>query len=95
VQVRAWTIAKLPNDSFSIDNAIMLYNSGRWPLCIDPQRQANKWIRNMEAKRAIKAVKQSQSSFVRTIESAIQFGTPVLLENVPEADVVLGLFDLC
>ncbi len=42
VQIRAWTIAKLPNDSFSIDNAIMLYKSNRWPLMIDPQGQANK-----------------------------------------------------
>ena len=84
VQIRSWTIAKLPNDSFSIDNAICLYNSGRWPLCIDPQRQANKWIRNMEAARSVKVVKQTQATFVRTIESAIQFGQPVLLENVPE-----------
>ena len=36
---------KLPNDSFSIDNAIMLERSNRWPLMIDPQNQANKWRR--------------------------------------------------
>ncbi|RLN75627.1 hypothetical protein BBJ28_00023466 [Nothophytophthora sp. Chile5] len=36
VQIRAWTIAKLPNDLFSIDNAIMLQRSNRWPLMIDP-----------------------------------------------------------
>ena len=85
VAIRNWVINKLPNDSFSVDNAIMMSNSGRWPLCIDPQRQANKWIRNSEAARGVKVVKQSQGSFVRTIESAIQFGNPVLLENVPEA----------
>jgi dynein heavy chain len=28
---------KLPNDSFSVDNAIILKNSTRWPLLIDPQ----------------------------------------------------------
>jgi dynein heavy chain len=27
---------KLPNDSFSIDNAIIRENSTRWPLLIDP-----------------------------------------------------------
>ena len=85
VAVRNWVINKLPNDSFSVDNAIMMTNSGRWPLCIDPQRQANKWIRNSEAARGLKVVKQSQATFVRTIESAIQFGNPVLLENVPES----------
>jgi dynein heavy chain len=84
VQIRAWTINKLPNDSFSIDNAIMLYKSKRWPLMIDPQGQANKWVRNTEAENGLKVVKQNQSNFVRTIENAIQFGAPVLLENVPE-----------
>lgn len=43
--VREWVIAGLPNDAFSIDNAIMAMTARRWPLCIDPQKQANKWIR--------------------------------------------------
>lgn len=34
--------------SFSIDNAIIVSNARRWPLMIDPQAQANKWIKNME-----------------------------------------------
>ena len=84
VVIRDWVISKLPNDSFSIDNAIMLTKSKRWPLMIDPQRQANKWVRNKEAPNGLKVVKQSQSTFVRTIENAIQFGTPILLENLPE-----------
>ena len=47
VRVRSWTIARLPNDKFSIDNAIIMNGSKRWPLMIDPQGQANRWIRNM------------------------------------------------
>jgi dynein heavy chain len=43
-----WTnTQQLPNDNFSIDNAIILKNSSRWPLMIDPQIQANNWIKNM------------------------------------------------
>ena len=30
-------INRLPNDSFSIENGIMLFRSNRWPLMIDPQ----------------------------------------------------------
>ncbi|CAF5028300.1 unnamed protein product, partial [Rotaria magnacalcarata] len=45
VVIRAWNIAGLPSDSFSIENGIILSNSRRWPLMIDPQGQANKWIK--------------------------------------------------
>ena len=48
VAIRHWTLNALPNDSFSIENAIMLNQSNRWPLMIDPQGQANNWIKNME-----------------------------------------------
>lgn len=84
VKVRAWTIAGLPNDSFSIDNGIMISNSRRWPLMIDPQGQANRWIKNMEKSKSLQVVKLSDSDYLRTLENAVQFGTPVLLENVGE-----------
>jgi len=51
---------------------------------IDPQGQANKWIKNMEKPNNLRAIKQSDVDFVRTLENCIQFGTPVLLENVGE-----------
>ena len=37
IKIRAWNIAGLPVDAFSVDNAIVVYNSRRWPLMIDPQ----------------------------------------------------------
>lgn len=51
---------------------------------IDPQGQANKWIRNMEQKNNISIIRLSQLDYVRVLENAIQFGQPVLLENVEE-----------
>ena len=48
VKMREWLLAGLPNDSLSIDNAIVVANARRWPLMIDPQGQANKWIKNLE-----------------------------------------------
>ncbi len=37
ITIGSWTNRdKLPNDDFSIDNAIILKNSRRWPLMIDP-----------------------------------------------------------
>lgn len=86
VQIREWGIQSLPNDDFSIDNAIILTKSLRWGLMIDPQLQANRWIKNMEdEKEQLKVVKQSDDKFVRVLIMAVQVGLPVLVEAVPEA----------
>jgi dynein heavy chain len=37
VAVRQWNIDGLPSDDFSISNGIIMANSSRWPLMIDPQ----------------------------------------------------------
>ncbi|EPZ35039.1 Dynein heavy chain, coiled coil stalk domain-containing protein, partial [Rozella allomycis CSF55] len=84
VNIRKWIINGLPNDSFSIDNAVISSNTARWPLMIDPQGQANRWIKNMEKSRGLQVIKLSDADYMRTLENAIQFGTPVLLENVGE-----------
>ncbi|XP_014396707.1 PREDICTED: dynein heavy chain 7, axonemal [Myotis brandtii] len=84
VTIRTWNIAGLPSDSFSIDNGIITMNARRWPLMIDPQGQANKWIKNMEKTNSLQLIKLSEPDYVRTLENCIQFGTPVLLENVGE-----------
>lgn len=84
VKIRAWQIAGLPVDAFSIDNGIIVSNSRRWPLFIDPQGQANKWVKNMEKELKLQIIKLSDTNYSRTLENAIQFGTPVLLENVGE-----------
>ena len=84
VQIRTWNLSGLPRDSLSTDNAIIMSKSRRWPLMIDPQGQANKWIRKMEEERSLDIVKLSQSTFVRTITGSVTYGRPVLLENVGE-----------
>ncbi|KAI8825240.1 dynein heavy chain and region D6 of dynein motor-domain-containing protein [Fimicolochytrium jonesii] len=84
IQLRAWSLAGLPNDAFSGDNGIIAAKTRRWPLFIDPQGQANKWIKNMEKNNRLAVIKLSDSDYVRTLENAIQFGTPVLLENIAE-----------
>jgi dynein heavy chain len=83
VKIRDWTLNALPNDSLSIDNAIIMEQSKRWPLMIDPQIQANNWIKKMEGDN-LKAIRLTQSDFERTLATAISIGKPVLIENVGE-----------
>lgn len=84
IQIRSWTIYGLPNDSLSIDNAFIMTYARRWPLMIDPQGQANKWIRKLEASNSLVVIKLTDGDFMRKLENSVQFGLPVLLENVGE-----------
>lgn len=85
VQVRAWNIAGLPTDSLSIENGIIVSKARRWPLMIDPQGQANRWIKNSNRESGIDIIKLSDKDFLRTLENGVRFGRAVLLENIGEA----------
>ena len=54
---------------------------------IDPQGQAIKWIKNKEADNHIVCLKASDSTTTiqRSVENCIQFGRPLLIENVGES----------
>ncbi|CAK9804315.1 Dynein axonemal heavy chain 7 [Anthophora plagiata] len=68
----------------------VLRNARRWPLIIDPQTQANRWIKNMERENNLNIIRLSQPDYSRVVENALQFGQPVLLEHVAEElDAVL------
>ncbi|KAJ1485018.1 dynein heavy chain and region D6 of dynein motor-domain-containing protein, partial [Baffinella frigidus] len=73
VKIRAWNIAGLPTDAISTENAIILSKSRRWSLMIDPQGQANKWLKAMN-KGNIEVIKLSEKEFLRSLVSAISKG---------------------
>ena len=81
---QAWNINGLPKDSFSVDNAVTIQNANRWPLMIDPQNQANRWIKNSYAQQNLKVVKLTDNDFMRQLDNCIQLGLPLLIENVGE-----------
>jgi dynein heavy chain len=84
VQIQQWIVWTLPNDGLSIENAIVIDWSRRWPLMVDPQRQANKYIKNMgkDNELGMEACKLSDPNFLRSLELGIQFGKWILLENI-------------
>lgn len=42
MEIRQWSICGLPSDNFSVENGIIVSNSRRWCLMIDPQGQVKK-----------------------------------------------------
>ena len=83
--VRKWINQKLPDDQYSIENAIFIKYSLKWPLIIDPQNQVVQWIRETEGASSLKIVKSEDPLLLRSLEQAIRLGQPVLIENVGES----------
>ena len=82
--VRDWNIQGLPADAFSTENGVLVTRGKRWPLMVDPQAQANKWVKNMEQDNQLVLVDLNMGDMIRRVENAIQFGQPVLLQDVGE-----------
>ncbi|XP_045030294.1 dynein axonemal heavy chain 7 isoform X2 [Daphnia magna] len=84
VRIEGWTESGLPRDSFSIDNAVMVYHQKKWPLLIDPQGQANAWLKSWEVDRGLVILRAGQADLLRQLEQTIPSGRPVLIEEVGE-----------
>ena len=68
-------------------------NSARWPLIIDPQLQGIKWLRQKESapERNLQIVRLGQADLLRKLESALENGHTILIENIGESiDAVLN-----
>ncbi|XP_055083623.1 dynein axonemal heavy chain 11 isoform X2 [Periophthalmus magnuspinnatus] len=81
--VAAWHNQGLPNDRMSIENAAILTTSERWPLLIDPQQQAIKWIQNWLGSE-LTVVQMGQRGYLKVIEKALACGETLLIENITE-----------
>ena len=89
VAIRTWTICGLPQDASSVENGIIMSKARRFPLLIDPQGQANRYIKNMGkdpslAENGIEVTKLTEKNYLRTLENAVRFGRWVLMENILE-----------
>ncbi|XP_026674744.1 dynein heavy chain 1, axonemal-like [Ceratina calcarata] len=82
VEIRRWQIEGLPRDMLSVENAVLAMHSKRWPLFIDPQAQANKWIRNLYKESGISVAKMTDKELLRVLESCVRFGRVCLIENI-------------
>lgn len=67
-EIREWMLLGLPNDSNSHISSLIIRHGNRYPLIIDPQLQANKWLKNMEG---MVVVKYDNDHLYKTIQMAI------------------------
>lgn len=84
-KIQQWKIDNLPDEDFAVDNGIIMDNSDRWPLMLDPQMQGNIWVKTME-KQDLRSIKPTMDAktMSRTLEACIPFGYPIILEDATE-----------
>ena len=70
----------------------MVTRASRFPLMIDPQGQAHRWILNKEGEKLV--VTSMTGKFIDTLRFCLENGMSLLIENIeneldPELDPVL------
>jgi dynein heavy chain len=83
IQIKDWLDNGLPNDSFSIENAIILELSALQPILIDPQSQANAWLRKQLPD--VRILNIQTTRFFTELKLHIKFGSTVIIENVSDS----------
>jgi len=71
----------LPSDRVSLENGAVLSNCKRWPLLIDPQAQAIKWLKKKEEGN-LDIIQLTQKNWLKILENAITNGRCVIIENI-------------
>eukprot|EP00971_Amphidinium_carterae_P111738 2212984-Amphidinium_carterae.1 len=90
-----WALQGLPSDDLSIQNAIMVTRSSRYPLMVDPQGQALRWIKQKEQHRIQVNPGMCITTLTnRTLKDQLEFtlgeGLCLIIENVEnEVDPML------
>ena len=85
-----WVANKLPADDLSTENAVILRRYNRYPLIIDPSGQAAAFVTNQFASKKLAKTSFSDGNFIKNLESALRFGTGLLVQDVEKMDPLLN-----
>merc|ERR1719174_3508335 len=82
-----WNLEGLPSDDLSVQNGIMVTRSSRFPLMVDPQSQANQWIKKREELRiqvnpAMCVTTLTNKQLKDQLEFTMGEGLCLIIENV-------------
>ncbi len=82
MEILSWNANGLPTDPHSIENSIIIAHCKRWPLIIDPQMQASKWLRRTLETRGLRMMRFEENHWLRALQVHIQDGSTCYIEGV-------------
>ena len=85
-----WQKCSLPTDNICLENATILQRFNRYPLIIDPAGQATEFIKNYYASKKLNTTSFTDPNFLKTLESALRFGYPILVQDVEKIDPIMN-----
>ncbi|EAR99019.2 dynein heavy chain 7, axonemal protein (macronuclear) [Tetrahymena thermophila SB210] len=86
LQAQEWVIHGLPFDETSQENIIIMNNSRNYPLFLDPQKQAIRFLRKYESRKDEKnlSVCKPKKQIQKAIEMAIRMGQVLIIDGVDD-----------
>ena len=90
-EMLTWKKEGLPADTLSMENAIMIMNTLRTPLIIDPATQASEWLKNSLKKSNdnVEVLNNQDSKFNTNLELSIRFGKILIIQEVDGIESML------
>lgn len=80
----------LPGDSLSLENSVMIFNSSKVPLLVDPNTQATEWLKkNLSQLGGIEILNQQDAKFTNKLELAVRFGKTLFIQELDQIESIL------
>jgi len=83
-QLGQFAVEGLPSDKLSLENGLMTTKATRWPIMVDPQNQANTWIKNRESPNGLVISTLADKRFRQKLETTMGDGIPLLIQHIEE-----------
>ncbi|KER30421.1 hypothetical protein T265_03154 [Opisthorchis viverrini] len=84
-----WRNQGLPSDQLSIENAVVILETGMCPFIVDPSSRALNWLKQHLRERKVEVVSQRSANFTTTLELAVRFGKSLIIQEVDEIEPIL------
>ena len=87
-EILKWKGEGLPEDILSTENAIVLFNSVKTPLIIDPATAATTWLKGQNSGKS-EILNQSDPRFTSQFELGVRFGKVIVVQEIDRLEPML------
>ena len=87
-EILRWKGEGLPEDILSTENAIVLFNSSKTPLIVDPATAATTWLKTQNTGKG-EVLNQSDPRFTSQFELGVRFGKVIIVQEIDKLEPML------